>query len=713
MFIFNLRLLSIVFLLAWPGFLFALTEQRNQSFNADLQWEGNGNRTAPQDFGLSLSLCAGGQNLGEGGGTIERGAPAWYADQNLGTLNLATDNLNFSGMFILKSFGNPSFGYFTDNWNPGSFPPEGMMFRIDDNNVYLRWMNDGVAGEILAGSVMLNVPFDIALSYDAGPTGGNGVFSLSIDEGTPVTRVIGSADKGGININRFGLFTLGSSSGHATQFYFDDLDYTVEANVAVPDPIPFLPGTILESIEIDEDFDSDPGWEGMFNRASEPDCREVTQDFGYSGSSSHTGGNPGEMGGLLESAADTAYYAMEISPLTLDDPLTASGKMIIPDDGSNSNHFLVGFFNHQTADEWRTANSIVMRILTRGSDSFFAFPEYCNGRWRAGSIAETLFTIGPSVYDWTLSYNPDGDGGNGTVTLELGTETMVVDLVPGHKSDGAVFNRFGLMPVIRSVDSGAEYEVFLDDITVNGVTEDFDSDPIWDETGNRATFNSCVVRPRFDFGYSPTQNAGGNSAGELGGVVWRGDFSSEKTMAHYADPIETISVAGPLKASGKVSLDQGVSDSSVLIGWFHSVLSRQAGNVNNSLPQNFMGIAVEGPSSDGFFFRPGWRMNGSNQFLASAGPNILPDGSSLDWSFEFNPGGCEGGQVTVTLAGQSITVELLNSELEKGAEFDRFGIITTQVDGHQQQIWFDDLVYTHSQESSIFTTAEDEWLAYP
>lgn len=198
----------------------------------------------------------------------------------------------------------------------------------------------------------------------------------------------------------------------------------------------------------------------------------------------------------------------------------------------------------------------------------------------------------------------------------------------------------------------------------------------------------------------------------MGGVVWRGDFSDTAMMAHYADPIEAISVAGPLKASGKVSLDQGVSDSSVLIGWFHSVLSRQNGNVNNSLPQNFMGIAVEGPSREGFFFRPAWRMNGSNQFFAPDAPRILPDGSSMNWSFNYDPGGCEGGQVIVTLDGQSITVDLPQLEYDKGAEFDRFGIITTQVDGHQQQIWFDDLIYTHFQVSSFFTSAQEEWVTY-
>ena len=468
----------------------------------------------------------------------------------------------------------------------------------------------------------------------------------------------------------------------------------------------------LVSVERQEAFDGDPDWEGLFNRSTDPGCREVTQDFGYSPSTSNAGGSPGEMGGLLEAAGDPAYYAKPIGPFTFDDPLSASGKLIIPDVNSRMNHFLVGFFNADTIDEWRTPNTVAMRILTRGENAFFAFPEYATQLWRAGSIGETVFTIGPMVHDWSLTYDPGGNGGAGAVTLVIGTETMVTNLESGHKADGATFNRFGLLPVVKSVDSGAESEVWLDDMVIQGVTEDFTSDPGWDAFGNRATFTSCIVRPRFNFGFSPTNAAGGASSGEMGGLIWRGDFRSEEHMAHYADPIGVVSMDGPLKASGRVSLDQGISDSSTLIGWFHSALSRQNGNSNDAIPRNFIGIAVEGPSSEGFFFQPVYRMNGRGDFVQQAGPRILPDAAPRDWTFEYDPEVPPGGSITVTLDDQSITIGLPAAEREAGAEFDRFGIITTQIDGNQQTIYYDDLLYTESQIPMSFNATGDNWTEY-
>ena len=51
-------------------------------------------------------------------------------------------------------------------------------------------------------------------------------------------------------------------------------------------------------------------------------------------------------------------------------------------------------------------------------------------------------------------------------------------LDPGHKDDGAVFNRFGLFNVMKSSDN--RVVVFMDDLTINGQTEDFSRDPGWE-----------------------------------------------------------------------------------------------------------------------------------------------------------------------------------------------------------------------------------------
>src|SRR5581483_1773710 len=124
-------------------------------------------------------------------------------------------------------------------------------------------------------------------------------------------------------------------------------------------------------------------------------------------------------------------------------------------------------------------------------------------------------------YEWTIRYDPKGNKGTGSITVTLGGETAVCHLDAGHKADGATFNRFGLLPVLKSADGGGE--IWLDDVTINGDKDDFARDPGWDGSQNRRTYETTDVRPRFDFGYSPTHHAGGRAEGELGGLVFRGD----------------------------------------------------------------------------------------------------------------------------------------------------------------------------------------------
>ena len=48
------------------------------------------------------------------------------------------------------------------------------------------------------------------------------------------------------------------------------------------------------------DFDADPGWEGMDNRATFKDrAIRPYHDFGFSRDTAHAGGEPGEIGGVV------------------------------------------------------------------------------------------------------------------------------------------------------------------------------------------------------------------------------------------------------------------------------------------------------------------------------------------------------------------------------------------------------------------------------
>src|SRR5215471_14654884 len=78
-----------------------------------------------------------------------------------------------------------------------------------------------------------------------------------------------------------------------------------------------------------QSFEADPGWEGVNNHAREPKPRTIKQDFGYSAKTSHAGGAPGEIGGLITPAAEPAYYGKRLPVKSFADRLSASGKVLV------------------------------------------------------------------------------------------------------------------------------------------------------------------------------------------------------------------------------------------------------------------------------------------------------------------------------------------------------------------------------------------------
>ncbi|MBY0228663.1 MAG: hypothetical protein K2W96_05220, partial [Gemmataceae bacterium] len=452
-----------------------------------------------------------------------------------------------------------------------------------------------------------------------------------------------------------------------------------------------------------QSFDKDPGWEGRNNRSSTPAKRTVVQDFGYS-RTAHAGGKAGEIGGLVTSAAEPAWYARKIGRKTFDSPLSASGRLLCK---GPRFHAVIGFFDSRTVNEWRTPNTVSLRLLGRG-DVFYAYVEYATGRWRAGGDTPGGFATvrdkeggkprlrgfkTGTALEWSIRYDPKGNKGGGSVTVTLGGETTVCHLGAGHKADGASFDRFGLMPVLKSAHGGGE--VWLDDVEVDGAKDGFDRDPGWEGVGNRRRYESADVRPRFDFGYSPTNHAGGKAAGELGGLLFRGDCRFKDRMACYGDRLALLGLDKPLKASGKVAMRRGVTDSTTLLGFYHSEDSMASNPSQESgWPKGFLGAAIEGPSREGFFFYPAYRLRGGQQGHAKgdALPRILPDGKAHGWSLEYVPDG--RGTVTVKLGDKSAKLGLGEGHKKAGARFDRFGLVTTWIDGNGQRVYFDDLTYT-------------------
>jgi hypothetical protein len=457
-----------------------------------------------------------------------------------------------------------------------------------------------------------------------------------------------------------------------------------------------------------EHFDRDPGWEGHNNRAALGAARTIRQDFGYS-ASSHAGGSAGEIGGFITAAAEPAYYAKRTPELTFEDRLTASGTLMCP---SERFHVLIGFLNSHTLNEWRTPNTIAIRLLGRG-DVFFAYVEYATRDWRAGADSPGGFaTVRPpgsdraqlrgfargAVHRWSIGYDPASHEGAGAITVAIDDETAVCNLGEGHRQDGATFDHFGIMPVLKSADDGGE--VWLDDVTVNGARDDFSVDPRWDEYRNRDTYETHEVRPYWDFGYSATRFAGGDGLGEMGGSVYRGDCRYADKLAYYGDRVDPLTLDRPIRAGGKLAMLRGVSDSTTLIGFFNSVDSvTVTDSQSSSLPRSFVGIAIEGPSREGFFFYPVYRTLEDRHSAASVwGPlRIRPDGAPHTWSLEWAPPGAGSGRMDVSLDGQAFSIEVDPSLSASATRLDRFGIITTWVDGNGQRVYLDDLEYTVAQ----------------
>jgi hypothetical protein len=462
-----------------------------------------------------------------------------------------------------------------------------------------------------------------------------------------------------------------------------------------------------------ENFDRDPGWDGHNNRSRFPPPRTVRQDFGWS-STSHTGRARGEIGGFVCPAAEPAYYAKTIPARSFDDTLSASGTLVVFPGGTledGAGNTLVGFFNADTLNEWRTPNTVALRINGRG-DGFHAHLEYATGRWRAGAEffgqvnpatgrkVARLFPSGSRVHTWSLKLDPAGNRGGGTITATLDGETLVCKLDPGHQADGATFNRFGLLNVMTFADEGGS--LWLGDVRINGAKEPLERDPGWNGFRNRRSYTSRSVRPRFDFGYSPTGYAGGRARGECGGLLFRGDQRYPERLAYYGARLEPLTLDRPLLACGKICLRRGVTDSTILVGFFNAPESVRTGPEQVSgIPENFAGAAVEGPSREGFFFYPVYGLDregaGAAPGFDSLPPRILPDGRPHSWSLEYAPS-ARAGRITVTLDGRSSVLELTEEHRAIGARFNRFGFVTTHIDGNGQHVYLDDLTYTFRQE---------------
>lgn len=466
-----------------------------------------------------------------------------------------------------------------------------------------------------------------------------------------------------------------------------------------------LPCLNLFAEERLEAFDTDPGWEGINNRSAHFEPGEITQDFGYA-PEVELAGVKGAIGGSITPDARAAYYAKPLQPLSFDTPFSASGTLTMKEGGGN---LLLGFFNSTTLNEWRTPNTVVFRINGRG-EIMHVHVEFLTSKWRAGAsvigrydrVADRMYPVEiptGGTYPWTLNYDPAGNGGSGEIKVTFNGIEARCPIASELRADGATFDRFGLLNVIKHVDSPGE--VYMNDLTINDESIDLAADPQWEGRDNQVTYRSTDVRPRFDFGYSNTHFSGGATSGEFGGLFFRGDCRYPERLAAYGAKTEALTLAKPLRASGTITLRRGVTDSSTLFGFYHSEYSLRVNDAQNEgLPQQFIGFSIEGPSSEGFFAYPSYRAMEHSQHAdrAQGLPRIYPDGTVHRWTLDYAPSADADGKGTLILAFDEATAILpVLPEDVTAASFNRFGFVTPWIDGNGQVVYLDDIRYTAQQ----------------
>jgi hypothetical protein len=147
---------------------------------------------------------------------------------------------------------------------------------------------------------------------------------------------------------------------------------------------------------------------------------------------------------------------------------------------------------------------------------------------------------------------------------------------------------------------------------------------------------------------------------------------------------------------------RAVSDSTASIGFYNSTWSmRTSASQQQSTPMDFLGINIEGPSSEGFFFYPVYRVHGDAAKVLDCrggkGHRIYPDRKVHTWFLAYDPEGTNGrGRITVGLDEKTCELDLDSGHKQTGATFNRFGICTPWIDGNSVTAYFDDLIYTCS-----------------
>jgi hypothetical protein len=465
---------------------------KTERFDKDPSWEGHNNHIVPehvptvtQDFGYSKTHFAG-KAAGELGGQVTRASePAYYADK-IGPKTL-DDKLSASGTFALTKTtpgGGIFFGFFrAEQPGAGGRPTSSLGLDMDCEQSGARLAVRLITGKNQSCGTFITpfIPgkfrptpirndgtrYTWQLDYDPQAAGGRGQFTFTIHGEAPKPGEFVKADvpeshkqearkrfpevttftvelpegykRQGTTFDHFGLMNMMKPGGKMT-IYFDDLQYEGRT----------------------QDFSEDPNWDASGNRATYQ-AKDVggAHDFGFS-NTNHAGGKPGEVGGTFWRSGKYGYYADKVGPLTLDDRLEASGKVVLKSAGPDSDMF-IGWFNSANKDESpaQAGNFLGVHVGGPTRVGHYFHPAFATANGTRGlANAGPVLTPG-KIYDWSLVYDPSAEGGQGAIRVTLGEESVTLPLKKGIKAQGARLDRFGLF---TSNIGGQMVKIYLDDL---------------------------------------------------------------------------------------------------------------------------------------------------------------------------------------------------------------------------------------------------------
>jgi hypothetical protein len=284
----------------------------------------------------------------------------------------------------------------------------------------------------------------------------------------------------------------------------------------------------------------------------------------------------------------------------------------------------------------------------------------------------------------------DADKMKGRITFKFDDYAPVsYFLLPGHREELSVINRFGIYNM--QIYTGS-MEFYLSDLIVNGQKIDLSQNPYWDAHGNRVSFVQDDFHARQNFGYSQT-NWAGESPGEIGGRFY-GTEVKDPFHGYYADDVGKLTLEDPISFSGWINFTEGAVDGRMLLGYFNhkAKMADVEGEYKGNPPPQYLGLEVMDQTRIGYYFTAVCSPR-QDISIENHGPIYIPDRIRRRFSFKYNPDEGESGRITVTLDTITFITDLTPEQRKMGSTFDRFGLLNPRKGGKYIDVYVDDLTY--------------------